>query len=474
MSGTLTGSTVIAEAPTSVGLSVTTSYYHLAEVTVRNSIIRGGAADVEIRDTDAGGPYRASLDIDYSAVRTDRITRSGTNTTVIHGASNTDAEPPLVATAGAVDTRQRAGSPTINAGSAAAASGQDLDGDPRTVGGVPDIGADEFVPPPSISGERATSIGTNNATIDASINPNARATVAYVEYGPTIAYGARTPETSFAAAEAVETLHVVLAGLGAGTSYHARIVARSDRGERVGTDIAFTTNASRLAGQALAGTVDRTPPTLGRPTIAMGKTARSLRFWALRIVPRRGPRRAPARGSDAGGKCQLAAATGRVCVRSACVGSFAASFSPHPWPGFRFPHASADVRSQRGGSGSPWSPSTVSATDRPPGGSRSACGSAASIHQAVAAGPVGLAETELLELARCRARESVTKLQRGRAFEMRHPLPGEVHDVLLTARRTGAQDHEGLHRLAPLLVGHTDDGHVGDIGMAIEAVLNLD
>ena len=40
--------------------------------------------------------------------------------------------------------------------------------------------------------------------------------------------------------------------------------------------------------------------------------------------------------------------------------------------------------------------------------------------------------------------------------------------------RAGAQHHECLDRLSPLLVGHADHRHLGDGGVLVEAVLDLD
>jgi hypothetical protein len=50
--------------------------------------------------------------------------------------------------AGTPDLHERAGAPTIDAGLASMLGPSDPDGNPRTVGAAPDIGAFEFVPPP--------------------------------------------------------------------------------------------------------------------------------------------------------------------------------------------------------------------------------------------------------------------------------------------------------------------------------------
>src|SRR6267142_4063407 len=98
----------------------------------------------------------------------------------------------------------------------------------------------------------------------------------------------------------------------------------------------------------------------------------------------------------------------------------------------------------------------------------------ASVHAAGAAGPVGLAELELLELAGGGADQGVPDLDRGRALVVRHAAPTVLHQVPLGATGARAQDHERLDRLAPLLVGHADHRDLGHRLMLEEAVLDLD
>jgi hypothetical protein len=65
------------------------------------------------------------------------------------GSGDNQTGEPLFADAAAGDFRQYLGSPTINAGALDGFSGgHDLDGEPRTMGAAPDIGADEFDPTP--------------------------------------------------------------------------------------------------------------------------------------------------------------------------------------------------------------------------------------------------------------------------------------------------------------------------------------
>src|SRR5205823_6818200 len=93
---------------------------------------------------------------------------------------------------------------------------------------------------------------------------------------------------------------------------------------------------------------------------------------------------------------------------------------------------------------------------------------------AVAALPVGLAQLELLQLARGRTGEGVAQLDRRGALEVGEPAPAELDERGLVGLLAGAQDDERLHGLAPLLVGHAYHGDLGDGGVLVEAVLDLD
>src|SRR5437870_10644078 len=93
---------------------------------------------------------------------------------------------------------------------------------------------------------------------------------------------------------------------------------------------------------------------------------------------------------------------------------------------------------------------------------------------AVAALPVGLAQLELLELARGGAREGVAQFDRRRALEVGEPFAAELDERGLVGLLAGAEHDERLHRLTPLLVGDADHGDLGDGRVLVEAVLDLD
>src|SRR5207302_6914372 len=93
---------------------------------------------------------------------------------------------------------------------------------------------------------------------------------------------------------------------------------------------------------------------------------------------------------------------------------------------------------------------------------------------ALAPGPVGLAELELLELAGGRAGERVAQLDRRRALVVRHARATERDQVRRARLGARAEHDQRLDGLAPLLVGDADHGGLGDGGVLVEAVLDLD
>ena len=80
---------------------------------------------------------------------------------LVAAASNNQSIPPLFVDAAGGDYRQKAGSATIDAGASDPDIGPlDVDGDPRSVGAAPDIGADEFfIPPPAGGGQTPPPVG---------------------------------------------------------------------------------------------------------------------------------------------------------------------------------------------------------------------------------------------------------------------------------------------------------------------------
>jgi hypothetical protein len=94
---------------------------------------------------------------------------------------------------------------------------------------------------PVIEEESFSGVGSSNATLSAQIDPNGVATSYYWEYGPTEAYGSRTPEVSLGEGESALPASAHLEGLAANSEYHFRVVAVSEAGTEHGTDTTFRT-----------------------------------------------------------------------------------------------------------------------------------------------------------------------------------------------------------------------------------------
>jgi streptogramin lyase len=97
--------------------------------------------------------------------------------------------------------------------------------------------------PPIATSEAATSVTTSGATLNASVNPNGKATTYHFEYGTTTSYGGNVPvpDASLISETSVERASQAVSGLAAETTYHYRVVATSGAGVTDGSDLTFKT-----------------------------------------------------------------------------------------------------------------------------------------------------------------------------------------------------------------------------------------
>ena len=217
-------------------------------VTATNVIARGagGFADVAVRTQ---ATVTASVALDHSNFVT-RALVGGGNGSITDPATNANqTTTPLFADAAAGDFHQIPGSPTINAGAAAPLDALDFDRDPRTLGGVPDIGADEFIDrTPLVLTGAAGAIGTDRATLNGVVDPRGLATSAQFDYGTTTAYGLQTAPVAFGALSGGQPLSGPVAGLAPATTYHFRAIATNAFGSPAGADATFTTASQPSLG----------------------------------------------------------------------------------------------------------------------------------------------------------------------------------------------------------------------------------
>ncbi len=101
---------------------------------------------------------------------------------------------------------------------------------------------------PTIEGESFSGVGSSNATLSAQIDPNGSSTSYYWEYGPSQAYGSKTPEVLLGEGESALPAAAHLEGLAANSEYHFRVVAVSEAGTERGVDTTFRTLSSTPLG----------------------------------------------------------------------------------------------------------------------------------------------------------------------------------------------------------------------------------
>jgi len=100
---------------------------------------------------------------------------------------------------------------------------------------------------PTVATQPATSITAKGAALNATIDPNGTATTAYFEYGPSSAYGSRTPLMSLGTGTNTLPISSSVGGLSAGFTYHFRIIASNPGGTVLGADSTFATSSRHIA-----------------------------------------------------------------------------------------------------------------------------------------------------------------------------------------------------------------------------------
>jgi hypothetical protein len=125
-------------------------------------------------------------------------------------------------------------------------------------------------PAPSVAGAGASSITTDTATLAGSVDPNgSQVTDCHFQVSPAPPAGASAPcAQQLGSGEAAVPVSATLAGLTAGTTYTATLVASSTQGSSDGAAVTFTTTA------AAGATADLPPPA-------------QLSVRNLRLTPRR-------------------------------------------------------------------------------------------------------------------------------------------------------------------------------------------
>ena len=97
-------------------------------------------------------------------------------------------------------------------------------------------------PPPTVQTLAASSITTNSATLNLSVNPNGANTTVYFQYGLTASYGSTTFSlTGITTSQSYGISTTPTGPLSANTTYHFRAVAYNSGGTNYGSDLTFNT-----------------------------------------------------------------------------------------------------------------------------------------------------------------------------------------------------------------------------------------
>jgi phosphodiesterase/alkaline phosphatase D-like protein len=99
---------------------------------------------------------------------------------------------------------------------------------------------------PSVATGAPQTVAADSALVTGSLDTHGRSTTYWFDYGTTTSYGKSTPSRSAGSKAGLQAVNAPLSGLGAATTYHYRLVARSDAGTTRGGDGTFTTTGVTL------------------------------------------------------------------------------------------------------------------------------------------------------------------------------------------------------------------------------------
>jgi phosphodiesterase/alkaline phosphatase D-like protein len=102
------------------------------------------------------------------------------------------------------------------------------------------------LPPVARTGP-AQGVAPLSASLTGSVIANGRPTSWQFQYGTTAAYGSKTPLVSAGSGFSDKNVAAMINGLAPGTTYHYRLVALSDAGTSLGSDLTFTSATVTLA-----------------------------------------------------------------------------------------------------------------------------------------------------------------------------------------------------------------------------------
>jgi len=99
------------------------------------------------------------------------------------------------------------------------------------------------LPTPTVVTTTATSMTSNSAQLNGTVNPNGASTAYYFEYGTTTSYGSTTISLNAGSGTSAVPVNSSISGLNTNTTYHYRLVATNSGGTSYGSNLTFTTLA---------------------------------------------------------------------------------------------------------------------------------------------------------------------------------------------------------------------------------------
>lgn len=162
---------------------------------------------------------------------------------------------PVFVNAAAGDFRQQPTSTaTIDRGAADPSDETlDFEGDVRTIGSAPDIGADELPAVPAAVTTNVDSITATTAVVHGAVDPGGGDTGYSAQYGTSGFDLSTTGSTALPRTVGPTAVSVALSGLAPATTYHVRLQATNIHGSVTSQDIAFTTASAATTGGTGAG-----------------------------------------------------------------------------------------------------------------------------------------------------------------------------------------------------------------------------
>ena len=270
--GTITGSTIYSQ--TGVGLWEYNGYLPAPDcsVTIRNTLVWGGAHNLLVDDTSASPASCPTLnvDYDYSWIPSTGIQTVGTSTPIA-GAQNLPDTPAVFDPTDPADSYLSdlvlpPDSPAINAGCTSSCSDHDYYGRPRPIGSANDIGAREQSVRPGSTAVSAGSVTTTDAMLSAMLTPGGSTTTYAVQVrqsgtGDWSTVGSGTLSTDIFGSTPVSTRTT---GLTAATNYETRLTASNERGTWTSPATAFRTSATPAPTVSVSGVRARVTKRKGR------------------------------------------------------------------------------------------------------------------------------------------------------------------------------------------------------------------